>query len=268
MRTISTLILTIFFACIFVQVQAQNDTMYLYKGGAIILQKAIADVDSITFAKKATEKTFAVYDIDGNGYDTVRIGHQTWMVQNFRATHFRTGVAVPHVTDSALWNNATTAMYCWYNDDSAANAVPYGALYNWYAASDLNNLAPAGWHVAKWADFDTLIVQYTAAPPLSRGAVCGQALRETGTEHWNTEIAGTTNSTGWTAVGAGMRDPTLGNSYGYQMDLTMWWCNDPGEAADPTKVLTGYMDDWGSGSMTNNDTPKKCGISIRMVKDN
>jgi uncharacterized protein (TIGR02145 family) len=263
MRTISTLIVTIFLACNFVQ--AQNDTMYLYKAGEIILRHAIADIDSITFAKAGAK--FAVYDNDGNGYDTVRIGTQTWMAQNFRGTHFRTGLKVPYVTDSAKWNNATTSMYCWYNDDSTSNAIPYGALYNWYAASDLNNLAPAGWHVAHWADYQTMKDNYTATLTLSVGAVCGQAIRETGTTHWNTEIAGTTNSTGWTAVAAGIRDPTLGTEYGYQLDMTMWWVNDPGEVGNPNLVLSGYMDDWGSGSMTNNDTPKRVGASIRMVKD-
>jgi uncharacterized protein (TIGR02145 family) len=265
MRTISTLIVTIFIACNLVQVQAQNDTMYLYKAGEIILRHAIADIDSITFAKTTGTK-FAVYDNDGNGYDTVRIGTQTWMAANFRGTHFRTGLKVPYVTDSAVWNHATTAMYCWYDNDSATNAIPYGALYNYYAASDLNNLAPPGWHVAHWADFVTLLSNYTATLALSRGAVCGQAIREAGTAHWNTDN-GATNSTGWTAVGAGIRDPTIGNNYGYQLDATMWWVNDPVEPTDPTKVLSGYMDDWGSGSMTNNDTPILSGCSIRMVKD-
>ena len=263
MRTIYTLIVIIFFSCNIAK--AQNDTMYVYKAGAIILQHAIADIDSITFAK-ITAKKFDVYDNDGNGYTTVTIGTQTWMAQNFRGTHFRTGLAVPYVTDSAKWNHATTAMYCWYNDDKESNAIPYGALYNYYTATDLNNLAPAGWHVAHWAEYATLISNYTAANGLSAGAVCGQAVTEAGTDHWITDT-GATNSSGWTAVPSGLRDATLSTEYGYQGYATMWWVNDAGETANPNLVLTAYMDHWGPGSLSNSDTPKTTGLPIRMIKD-
>ena len=262
MRTIYTLIVILFFSCNIAK--AQNDTIYVYKAGSVIIQHAIADIDSITFAK-ITAKKFDVYDNDGNGYTTVTIGTQTWMAQNFRGTHFRTGLAVPLVEDSAKWNNATTSMYCWYNNDKEANAIPYGALYNWYAASDLNNLAPAGWHVATYADYTTLKANFVATATLSQGVVCGQAIKEAGTDHWNTDT-GATNSTGWTAIAAGLResgDP----EFGYQLDLSMWWVSDAGETADPSKVLTPWMDDWGTGTFTNNDTSKKTGCPIRMVKD-
>lgn len=79
MRTISTLIVTIFLACNLVQ--AQNDTMYIYKSGSIIHQQAIADIDSITFAKV---KPFDGFDQDGNGYHTVTLFGKTWMVENLK----------------------------------------------------------------------------------------------------------------------------------------------------------------------------------------
>ena len=55
-----------------------------------------------------------LFDIDGNGYDTIHIGTQIWMQQNLKVTHYRNGDAIPNVTDNTLWYNLTTGAYCNY----------------------------------------------------------------------------------------------------------------------------------------------------------
>jgi len=83
-----------------------------------------------------------VTDADGNVYQTVKIGNQIWMAENLRTTKFNDGSLIPNVTDNVAWSNTATSAYCWYNNDMV-NANPYGALYNYYAASN-PKIAPAG----------------------------------------------------------------------------------------------------------------------------
>jgi len=89
--------------------------------------------------------TAAVSDYDGNFYRAVTIGSQTWLKENFRGTHFANGDPIPNVTDRDTWGKLTTGAYCYYNNDSNLGKI-YGALYNWYVASDKRALI-SGWHV-------------------------------------------------------------------------------------------------------------------------
>jgi len=85
-------------------------------------------------------------DIDGNVYQTIKIGDQEWMAENLKVTHYRNGDAIPNVTDATEWSKLTTGAYCEY-DNNSANVDTYGRLYNWYAVNDSRNIAPEGWHV-------------------------------------------------------------------------------------------------------------------------
>ena len=96
-----------------------------------------------------------VTDIDGNVYTTITIGTQVWTVENLKTTRYRNGVSIPNVTDNAAWATQTTGAYSNYNNDEG-NVATYGRLYNWYAATDANNIAPSGWHVPSYAEWDVL----------------------------------------------------------------------------------------------------------------
>ncbi len=89
-----------------------------------------------------TEKN-GVVDIDGNAYNTVKIGNQWWMAENLKVTHYRNGNPIPNVTDDTEWSNLTTGAYCSY-DNNDSNINTYGLLYNWYSVDDSRGLAPAG----------------------------------------------------------------------------------------------------------------------------
>ena len=84
-----------------------------------------------------------VTDIDGNVYQTVKIGTQTWMVENLKTTKFNDGTSIPNITDSLAWWALSTPGYCFYNNDTANKSI-YGALYNWYTVKT-DKLAPTGW---------------------------------------------------------------------------------------------------------------------------
>lgn len=58
-------------------------------------------------------------DIDGNVYDTVKIGDQIWTVQNLAVTHYNDGTAIPNETVKATWAALDTGAYCAYNNDNS-----------------------------------------------------------------------------------------------------------------------------------------------------
>jgi len=123
-----------------------------------------------------------VKDIDGNVYQTVKIGDQWWMAENLKVTHYRNGDAIPNVTDGTEWSNLSTGAYCNYEND-ANNAVTYGSLYNWYAVDDSRNIAPKGWHVPSDAEWTTLTTY------LGGESVAGVKLKSA--NGWNNDGNGT-----------------------------------------------------------------------------
>ena len=98
----------------------------------------------------------SVSDVDGNLYQTVAIGTQVWTVENLKVTKYQNGEAIENIKDDALWNHTEAGAYCEY-DNNPEGVDTYGRLYNWYAASDIRNIAPQGWHVATYADYQILV---------------------------------------------------------------------------------------------------------------
>jgi uncharacterized protein (TIGR02145 family) len=96
-----------------------------------------------------------VTDIDGNIYKTVKIGSQLWMKENLKTTHYNNGQLINRITHSQ-WDYTNMGAMCYYNNDSAKFAKEYGALYNWYAASDNKNICPIFWHVPSHSEWNIL----------------------------------------------------------------------------------------------------------------
>jgi uncharacterized protein (TIGR02145 family) len=140
-----------------------------------------------------------VADTEGNIYNTVIIGTQTWMAQNLKTTHFADGSTIPNVKDAMGWQYLSTAAYVWYNNDSLAyHNSGYGALYNWFAVNS-GKLCPTGWHVPSVAEFTTL------STFLGGNMTAGSNLKEAGNTHWNAPNTDATNSSGFTALPGGLR---------------------------------------------------------------
>ena len=138
----------------------------------------------------------SVTDIEGNVYQTTKIGGQVWTTENLRVVKFNDGSPIPIVTDNTEWSK-TTPSYCWFKNDAAMYKGTYGALYNWHAVNT-GKLCPAEWHVASDAEWTTLITY------LGGEAVAGGKLKEFGTSHWVSPNSGATNETKFTALpGAG-----------------------------------------------------------------
>ena len=101
-----------------------------------------------------------ITDVEGNVYNTVTIGTQTWLVENLRTTKYNDGTSIPIITDTYSWPEMTSAAYCWYNNN-ISNKNTNGALYNWHAVNS-RKLAPTGWHVPSDAEW-TILENYLIA---------------------------------------------------------------------------------------------------------
>ena len=190
-----------------------------------------------------------VTDVDGNVYHTVKIGTQTWMVENLKTTHYKDNTPITPITDNTLWKNAITPGYCWYDND-INNKIPYGALYNWYTVNT-GKLAPEGWHVPSAAEWQTLIAY------LGGITEAGGKLKEEGTMHWNSPNVGATNESKLSFVGSGLRS-YLDGSFGTKGSRSFNYCSTNSSfvriSFDEPAVITGAV-------------PPAMGYSVRCIKD-
>lgn len=203
-------------------------------------------------------KPSTVTDVDGNVYHTCTIGTQVWMVENLKTTRFRDGTTIPLVTDGDEWvgrGALQSSAYCNY-ENTVANAVTYGRLYNWYAATDERNICPLGWHVPTEAEWLTLI-NYLAGQDQAGGK-----MKETGTTHWSSPNTGATNSSGFTALPGGSRQ-IIDGAFSGQAESGVWWSQTEIDG-DMAWYHQLYFDQAGIGIA---GLGKTSGYSIRCIKD-
>lgn len=196
-----------------------------------------------------------VTDIDGNVYQTVKIGDQVWMAENLKTEHYRNGDAIPNIAGNSQWVALTTAAMCSYENDDSHIAV-YGLLYNWYAISDSRNIAPKGWHVSTEEDWQTLIAYFgNDQNPSAK-------LMESGTDHWTAPNASATNETGFTALPGGYREYSAGAFYNMGTYALFWTST---EVSDSHANMH-YMISAGS-QLAPVQYSKNYAMSVRCVKD-
>ncbi len=199
-----------------------------------------ADGKETFYGQDLTFRTFntqTVTDIDGNIYNTVDIGTQTWMAENLKVTEFDDGTPIPLITVDTIWGGLTSPGYCWRDNDSATYKDTEGALYNWYAVSE-GNLCPAGWHVPgdeEWTTLEQFLGQ-DAVMKMFEGAV----------------PSGGTNESSFSASSTYYRDDNGG--FG---GITYWWSS----TEDNT------LNAWSRSGIERISLSKKYGVSLRCVKD-
>lgn len=221
---------------------------------------AILAMQSFTSCKKdsdsAESKTGTVTDIEGNVYKTIKIGNQWWMAENLKVTKFRNGEVISNVTSNAEWGSISTPAFSCYNNDFDTYGSTYGLLYNWYAAADSRNIAPEGWHVPSDAEWQTLISF------LGGESVAGEKMKEAGTSRWVSPNTGATNTSGFTALPAGSRYGTTGESKWLGFGNDYWSTTYENSANAWTRYLGNDM----AGCLRLSHD-KESGFSIRCVKD-
>ena len=144
---------------------------------------------------------------------------------NLNTSRYRNGDAIPEAQDSTAWNNAAAnsqGAWCYYNN-SFANGIKYGKLYNRYAIEDTRNLAPIGFEVIKQNVYTTDIIGSGAA-------------RLKSTTTWDANPG--TNTTGFNVLASGYRDVAGFAGLGTQTRL---WAKDDTAVGPPIGATGGYI---------------------------
>jgi uncharacterized protein (TIGR02145 family) len=196
-------------------------------------------------------------DIDGNVYHLLKIGSQTWMVENLKTTKYRNGDDITNITDFAGWGAATEGAYCQFNN-GINDVSDYGKLYNWRAVHDTRGLAPDGYHIP--SEFEWRVM-FDYLGIMSQVAV---KLKEKGFNHWTNENVNATNETGFTALPGGNRDEN--GDFSTLREVGWWWTTDDGQIIPPQPGTVVSMRSWDDGVVINT-RDVRCGISVRCIKD-
>lgn len=225
----------------------------------LILLPACNKVDEPVFGETVT-------DIDGNVYRTVTIGSQTWLIENLKVTRFNDGSAIPHVPDSAGWDNLGTAAYCWYENDSAQYHEAYGILYNWHAVNT-GKLAPAGWHVPtldEWLALESNVHKYYYKTESLAKILAANS-------HWQT-VSGSSmvggdlsknNASGFSALPGGYR-LNRGRLFSKKDSTGVWWS---ASASDSLHLAWTLSIQYNQSNIERAKYLKWRGYSVRCVKD-
>jgi uncharacterized protein (TIGR02145 family) len=150
-----------------------------------------------------------VTDLDGNVYNTVTIGTQTWMAENLKTTKYSNGESITYVdkTNEGSWNG--TGSYRVYNDN-IQNKSNFGLLYNGQSVFDIRNICPKGWHVPSENDWQ--ILELTIGLPQldlrtegfrGQDLNIGGKLKQKGFVNWNSPNLGATDQYVFNAIAAG-----------------------------------------------------------------
>jgi uncharacterized protein (TIGR02145 family) len=212
-----------------------------------------------------------IEDIDGNVYKTIKIGTQVWMAENLNTTRYNDGTAIPLVTDSAAWSNLTTPGYIWHGNDSTANAMIYGTLYNYYVVADTNslNVCPVGWHVptdTTWSQLTNFLIAKGYGYGGS-GIDIGKSMAST--FRWESSATpgsvgndqGTNNSSGLAVLPAGSRFYNGGfDNIGY---TGYWWSS---TESSTNNAMCRYLNYY-AVEISKTGNKKKYGFSVRCLRD-
>lgn len=104
--------------------------------------------------------TDVVSDVDGNTYQTITVGVQTWMAENLKTTKCQSGVSIPRQTipenaEEIGFEPIKTPAYFDF-DNNASTSNKFGKLYNGFAIYGCN-VCPSGWRIPTQADVNILI---------------------------------------------------------------------------------------------------------------
>lgn len=152
-------------------------------------------------------------------------------------------------------------------------SIKYGALYNWYAASDARNITADGWHVATSTEFETLLF-YLDPDGTGVTNTAGGDMKETGIVHWTAPNIEATNLYGFTARPTGVRRETDGVFASLTgSDKRAYWWNYDENPLDITKAfVSGILSNSAilitkQGIFNTTGISKKYGYGVRLIKD-
>lgn len=187
------------------------------------------------------------------------IGNQNWMKINLNTDTFRNGDIIPEAKTTEEWNAANEEKkpaWCYYNNDST-NQSKYGKLYNWYAVNDYRGIAPKGYVVPNFEDYETLI-NFAGGryEPTS-------AFKIKSTKGWISNENKGNNETGFSAMPGGYRNED--GSFSEIGENGAWWCRDETTDANYHAYFVWFEQNV-FGDIQGRGCLKARGLSVRCIK--
>jgi uncharacterized protein (TIGR02145 family) len=192
-------------------------------------------------------------DIDGNVYQSIKIGNQTWMRDNLKVSKYRNGDNIASGLTNSQWGTTTSGAVTAYDNNGSISTF-YGNLYNWYAVSDSRGLCPTGWHVPSQSEFSELISF------LGGAAIAGGKIKSESST-WASPNIAASNSSGFSSLAAGTR-PQNG-SYTSLGSFTAYWSITPTLSNDAFGI---FLNSQSINVATGYDI-RYSGYSVRCLKD-
>jgi uncharacterized protein (TIGR02145 family) len=237
-----------------------DDALLISKAGYQLYRLPIKKSD--TSGIQATLTAFVtgtVTDADGNSYQTIQYGKQTWTIENLRATKYNDGSSIG--SGCAFYNGTS----------DAAAKKKWGALYGGSVAIS-GKLAPSGWRVPTDADWDELTKYLIASGYNYDGTTDSNKIAQSmcTTTDWQKcewygapgNDLGKNNSSGFSALPGGVHD--FSGTYFDQNSLGWWWTS---TKKDGTFIYARTMM-YTSFDLYKSDRVNSNGFSIRIVKSN
>ena len=216
----------------------------------VVINYPVCGTDDITWVLESnmggnvsvTVSSLLATDFEGNQYRTVRLGCDCWLAENLKSTLYADGTPIENI-----YKYYDAKMY----PDSNANAEIFGLLYTWEAAARPSagtpqGACPNGWRLPANAQFIALNNHYSTSD-----------LRA------NTQwVTPATNSTGFTALPAGIYNSTS-NSFHYLMGDTYFWSITTVGTLQAFACHLGY----GCPALQIMEINSGYGLSVRCVKE-
>jgi len=197
-------------------------------------------------------------DCDGNIYQTVQIGTQTWFAENLKTTCYSDGTLIPFASSASEWANLTAigAVAAFPNYDQSLVST-HGIIYNGKTIHGNGlNVCPTGYHVGT---FDEVNILDNFLGPTAGGELKSIGTIQAMTGSWETPNTGATNSSGFNG------DPSfvITNSGTNALDPTSarWWYGEDNSVND-IYVLTNT-----SSAIATGGVQFTRGYPIRCIKD-
>ena len=211
-----------------------------------------------------------IKDRSGNSYKTLRIGSQTWMVENLNTIRYSD---VAYKDKLILTDSIRTLMpldsSILYRQDIPKDTLAYywkyqggtskrdfGKLYTWYTVIN-RNVCPQGYRVPSESDWEKLINF------LGGSEIAGGKMKSTDSSFWEQPNVGATNSSYFNAIGGGYK--TEFASFINQLKFGFYWSTSEDIVFKDCGVA--YAFHAGSIKSYKVSKSKKAALSVRCISN-
>ena len=137
-------------------IEAQEDKLKLFKNiYSYFIEGKLNEKTRLFISNNLDEidSNFLI-DYDGNFYNTIKIGKQIWITENYKCSHFSNGEEIIECTKPERWGE------CKKNNKPAYYKTNNEKYYNFQAISDIQKFTPSGWRLPNPSDIDYFEIKF------------------------------------------------------------------------------------------------------------